>query len=264
MSQSSLPEDSESLKAMVRSLASGTRPGEQRAEEQQQHAEEQRRRAEEQQAASRGTPRRDAAASARIGAFQEVVLRPARGPAAIERRCGADAARLLRGIGPQAGSSGQRSARGRAGYESCGACGGARAGAILPISRTSPSPRTCTNWARKNAPARAAEPSARRSARTRAGRSNTIPAISSASSTCARSTPARRVTATAPARRSKRRRSRNPQSKRGWPGRDCSVTSSRVSSPITCRCTGWKTSSRDRVSRSRGQRSRSGVATWRT
>ena len=38
-----------------------------------------------------------------------------------------------------------RSARGRSRPRNCGACGGARAGAISPISKTSPSPRTSTN-----------------------------------------------------------------------------------------------------------------------
>src|SRR5512135_1531101 len=53
------------------------------------------------QAASGGTPRQDAAAGTRTGAFQEVVLRPARGPAAIKRRGGADAALLRRATGSQ-------------------------------------------------------------------------------------------------------------------------------------------------------------------
>ena len=52
-------------------------------------------------------------------------------------------------------------------------------------------------------------------------RSNIMPPGSSASSTCARSTPVRTAKAKVAAPRSRRRRSRNPRSIKGWPGRDC-------------------------------------------
>ena len=58
---------------------------------------------------------RESAPAARTGALQEVVLRAAGGPAEIERRVGASAARLRRGTGAETSAPGGGRRGGRAG-----------------------------------------------------------------------------------------------------------------------------------------------------
>ena len=65
-------------------------------------------------------------------------------------------------------------------------------------------------------------------------------------------------------RRCRWRRGPTRRSSAAWRGRDCWLTSSPASSPITCRSTGWKRFSRGRDSRLRAPRSRSGAGTWPT
>ena len=56
--------------------------------------------------------------------------------------------------------------------------------------------------------------------------------------------------------------SRRQRSRRAWRGRDCWLTSSPASSPITCRFIGWRTFSSGKGSRFREPRSRCGAGTW--
>ena len=90
-----LPDDSESLKAMVRSLLGSAM----------------RRSNVPRSAAACNDLQLKSAPAAGVGAVQEVVLRASCGSAAIVRRSGAVAARLRRGDGSQAGSSGRSSTR---------------------------------------------------------------------------------------------------------------------------------------------------------
>jgi chromosome segregation ATPase len=139
-----LSEDSEALKAIVRSLALECDRETQRAEQLQLCAEEQQRRAEEQQ--RRAEESRQQAEELRVE-MQRLQLELERfrkwyyGPRADRLQSGGEVAQMLLAFAEELNRKpvhpdppGNR-----------GACGGARAGAISPISRTSPSPRTFTN-----------------------------------------------------------------------------------------------------------------------
>ena len=125
-----LPEDSAALKVMVRSLLMQCDREQQRAEEQQRQAEELR------------------VEMLRLQLELERFKKWYYGPRADRLQSSGNVAQMLLAFSEEVDRkpvSPDDVAPVASRLRSCGACGGARAGAILRISRTSPSPRTFTN-----------------------------------------------------------------------------------------------------------------------